>query len=225
MLRGFIHPYFDADSGGGSGSGGDPNEGFKRLLDKHNNDALQIARQLYDDNYREREQNRQLKQQLADLQGKVPSNGSVVLSADDAKALEAYRALGGVDDLKTSITNLATMRKNELLREAAEAHKFKPQVLQRLAADLDITVKETGDGKDRRKVAYVKDGDKELSLDKYAEREWSDFMPSLSAGEQQQQRGAPDINANNRGAGTPTKDQVLEAQRADLLKSGRYGGM
>src|SRR5262245_64164630 len=84
MLRGFISRLYEGDgTGGGSGGGGgDPTEGFKRLLEKHGSDALRVAELLHRENYQEREQNRLLRQQLAEAQGKVPAEGAIILSKD-----------------------------------------------------------------------------------------------------------------------------------------------
>lgn len=181
-----------ADSGGNDG--GDSSAAFQRLLEKHNNDAARLSEKLFDENFNYRSEIRQLKAQLADAAGKVPGDGAVVLTGDQAQAWTAYQALGKPEEIKQGLDErsqlqgkLTAQERAELLRGIAETTGYKASVL----ASLDRTAKVEGksleftlrdqtiDGKPS-KVAYVKDGDKETALTEYAASAWADFLPALT---------------------------------------------
>jgi hypothetical protein len=65
----------------------DPAAAFQRLLEQNKNDGIAVASKLFDENFRYRGE-------VRDLKKKVPVEGSVVLSADEAKEWEAFKALG-----------------------------------------------------------------------------------------------------------------------------------
>lgn len=185
----------DTDGGSGSGGGDRVEESFQRALDRRNNDGVALARELFDDNYRERSRNRELAQQLEALRAQVPGDGAVVLSAEDAAAWQAYRQFGDAATVQAAMAQrdqlqgeLTQLRRNETLRTVAGAVGYKPTVLAELDAiarakgkDLAFEVREvTQDGR-AVAVPYVKDGDTELPLTDYAAQQWADFLPALSA--------------------------------------------
>ena len=215
-------PFYSDDDGGGDGGGSDDGgkvrvsdlrsqlgttvdeQGLMRLLEKH--------AETLTDNHRLRDQRRALKQQLADATGKVPADGTRVLTADEAKAYDAYLALGKPDALKQAIdangaasAELATLKRERTLAKAADAAGYKASVLTTLAGDLDIQVRPVKDGKPL--VVVVKDGT-ETALADYAQAEWTDFLPALTATPGQQ---VYDINAGARGNGNGTT--ITEAER------------
>lgn len=182
------------DKDGGDGGGNGPEASFQRLLDRNNNDGIGIARQLFGENHDYRKEIRELKEQVAQLTGKVPAEGTTVLSAADALLWQAYQALGKPDEIKQGLEKrtelqgkLTELERETLLRGVAESAGYKPVVLSqldRMAAaqgkqlvfDMrDVTV----DGK-TTKAAFVKDGDKEVPLGEYAQSNWSDFLPALT---------------------------------------------
>ena len=76
--------------------------GFQAMLNKNNNDAIAVAAKLYDDNFQQREQIRQ-------LTGKVPEGG-LVLTPDQAKDWAVYQALNmKAADVKKAIESVATL--------------------------------------------------------------------------------------------------------------------
>src|SRR5690348_6795389 len=91
------------------GQGADPTQAFQNRLNKLNGDAMAFATQLFDENYRLREDKRQLNEQLTTAQGKVPADGALVLTGDEAKAFEAYKALGTPKELKDRIDAYPTL--------------------------------------------------------------------------------------------------------------------
>ena len=82
--------------------------------------------------YRLRETNRELR-------AKVPADGAVLMTPEDAAALEAYRTLGTPDALKgaqdaaqQASTKLATYERERTAHAAAAAHEWKSAVLAKL---------------------------------------------------------------------------------------------
>jgi hypothetical protein len=168
----------------------DPSDGFRAALKKHEGDATSLARDSW---VRAQESARQ----VADLQGKLPKSGAVILEGDDAAEWAEYRKLGKATEVVTKLGTLGTLEttiaahdREKLLGQAAKAHGFDPEVLATLAGDLRIELK---DGKDRlgkdakvaEVVSTVKDdrGEKEerTPLDKFAEKAWAKFLPSLKS--------------------------------------------
>lgn len=183
---------FEADKGGGSGDN-KVEDSFQRALDRRNNDGVALAREMFDDNFQMRRKNKELSDKIAELSGKVPADGSLVLTGDDAAAYAAYKALGKPEEVKQGLDarvqlqgQLDSMARDSAIREAAEAAGYKFTVLQdrdKVARSdgktLTFAVREVETDGQKSKVAYVKDGDSEKPLTDYAREQWGDFMPSL----------------------------------------------
>jgi hypothetical protein len=163
---------------------GDPAEGYRKLLEKHQNDTGAVASKLYDENHSLRETNRTLK-------AKVPADGAVVLTPDQAKAWSAYTALGTpevVTVIKAEHGQYATERQaaalDKLHGQAADAHGWKPAVLARLVAQdrLEVTLITAKDAAGKEvTTAHVKDGGQDVTLPEYAKAHWGDFLEVLAA--------------------------------------------
>lgn len=195
---------------------------FERLLERHDNDSTNVGLLLFAENKELRDQNRA-------LQGKVPKEGSVVLSTEEATAWNAYQALGSPADLQKTVDDHATlqgsvaqMQRESLLNSIAEQVGFKPKVLAQLdrmakaqGKDLAFSTRETTnqDGK-AIPVAYVKDGTLEKPLTDYAESEWADFLPSLRAaapsGNGAPALPAPRFPTQHPGSSAPPPDLVTQ---------------
>lgn len=189
---------FEADAGGSSGSGGsadreggDRDSGFKRLLERHQNDAIRVAEKLYDENHSHRESKRNLEAQIADLTGKVPAEGAVVLAGDDAAAWAAYRELGDLDALKAQLADkdrlageLESVRRTELLRSVAETAGYKVAVLQQIAGDLNYAVEEVDQRGKKVPAVFVLEGENgatKTPIAKYMSDHFAEFLPVLKA--------------------------------------------
>jgi hypothetical protein len=217
MLKDFFLREADTDvdpQGGASGK-----TRASDVLDQYGRDGIKIAEKLAEvltDNSQLREQRRSLREEVTTLKAKVAPDGARVLTAEEAKAYDAYAALGKPEDVKKALeanseatAKLAKLERSERLRAAAEAAGYKPSVLERLASDLTIEVRPVKDSAPL--VVVVADG-QETALADYAEKEWKDFLPSLM----QSSVLAPDINAGARGNGqTPliTEDERAAARR------------
>ncbi len=192
---------YEAESGGnggGGGEGGNANAAeaaFKRLLEKNNNDGVRVAEKLFDENYQYRKQIRDLEKQVTDTQGKIPAAGAIILTGDEAATYQAYQAYGKPEEIKQALDEraslqgkLATKERESLLRDVADTVGYKPTVLANLDRFARADGKELGyeirdaiaaDGKPAKAV-YVREGDKELSIQDYASTHWTDYMPVLA---------------------------------------------
>jgi hypothetical protein len=209
MLINFL-PLFSADDDGGSGGDGDG--GRVRASDLRSQLGSQVDEQalmrllekqseLLSDNHRLRGEKRTLKEKVTSLEARQTPENARVLTADETRLWEAYTALGAPDALKASLdassgatAELATLKRQERIRAAAEAAGYKASVLTQLAGDLDIQTKE----KDGKALPIVVADGKETPLADYAKTHWADFLPALTP---PATPAAPDINASSRGNG------------------------
>jgi hypothetical protein len=181
----------DPGAGGGGSGGQDPAAAFQRLLDQHKNDGVGVASKLFDENY-------QLRTKLREAKEKLPKEGEVVLSVDDAKEWDAFRALNvKAADAKKAIESVPKLEKQnkelaamEGFRELADigldGSKLKLPVLKDQLttkfpdAVLSFRTEKDKDGKEQR-VAYIKKSDKdsETSFADFASKELADYLPAL----------------------------------------------
>jgi len=190
-------------------------EALQKALAKHQGDAMALAAFLFSDNYDLREKNRKLKEQ-------VPAEGSAVVSKPDSEKLEAYKALGKPEDIKTRLEAHATMetenaelKRDGILRDVAEAAGFKVSVLKdrdkASGGKLEYLFKEEGEQKKR--VPYVKTEQGEVSVEKYATDTWGDYLPALKA--EPSQGNGTRVHGSSSIGGTPPKD-VFTKVREDV---------
>lgn len=215
MLIRYLHPLYEEDDGAKpQGGQAKPSD----VLEQYGRDALRLAEKLADvqsDNYRLREERRNLKKDLDEARSKIPAEGSTFLTPEDAELLAEYRSFGTpdaikktLDDAGISTAELSRLRRAEQLRTVAEAAGYKASVLATLAGDLHFDVRPVKDGKPV--VVVVKDG-QETALEDYAKEAWEDFLPAL--------RVAPppvpyDINAGARTNGGEAPMITDEQRRA-----------
>jgi hypothetical protein len=215
MLINFFSRLFDPDTGGGgSGSGGDDANvtgSFQRRLERFNNDAMLMANELYRENYRERESNRRLREQVTELQRRVPAEGAHVLTAEQAALWTSYQALGAPQELQqrieqgqTAIAERDNLRRETTIRTAAEVAGYKPSVLTTLAEKdkLALSVRENNG---TREAVVTVEGQQPVLLTAYAEQHWADFLPALTSQSQspQQQTGTSFVPQVGNGKQTP----------------------
>jgi hypothetical protein len=161
------------------------------VLQQYGNDAIRMAdrvAELERDNYRYREQKRDLTDRVKALEGKQIPEGAVVLTGDEAQAYDAYKGLGTPADLTKRLgdadaatTRLAELEREGKLREVADAAGYKLSVLKQIGGDREYELRDvTADGQ-TTKVAFVKDGDTAKPLAEFATTAWADFLPSLTA--------------------------------------------
>lgn len=209
---------FEADKdGGNTGLGGEVLDAFKKLLEKHGNSESAVAQMLYQDNYK-------LREQLRDLKDKVPAQGTVAVAEADAQLLESYRKLGEPNALTTALTErdqlhseLHGLRRDAAIQEAARVSGYRFGVLKHLAApDLAFEVKEVEQDGEKIQSVFVapKDGQPQ-SLQQYASEHWADFLPALipQGGGQTPQAGATTgVTFPRQGTGGSGKPKSLVDQ-------------
>ncbi len=199
MLIQFVHNLMSDDSGGDGGDkddggkvraselrtqlGASPDEGaVMRLLEKHAD--------VLNDNAALRAQRKALRSEVTDLKAKQPIGGGRVLTADEAKAYDAYIALGEPGKVKTALDaattateRLSALERTDALRAAAEAHGYKVGVLGELRS-LDgkaIEMREIEEQGQKVKRAFVKDGTTETPLPDFLSKQAPDVLSALSA--------------------------------------------
>lgn len=125
--------------------------------------------------YRLRETNRELR-------AKVPADGAVLMTPEDAAALEAYRTLGKPEDVQSKLSaaegtsaKLAGLERTERFRAAAEAHEYRPGALVKLPSLIgkEIEAREV-DGK----PAYFVEG---VALPEFIAAHDPEFLTALQS--------------------------------------------
>lgn len=196
---------------------------------------------LEEDNAKYREKLRLKERELEDAKKPLPE-GSVVINAEEAKTLAAYKALGKPEDLKklgedkvALEKKVAASEQQEAAEAAAAAAGFRPEVLRKLpgAAELKFEVrKEKVDGEDAE-IAYVteaKQGAIPQKLTDYVEATWREFLPALTAEDEEgdKEEVAPRSPDNTRAfpplksKGSARKGRTEEDFRAATEKTARY---
>jgi hypothetical protein len=146
------------------------------------------------DNAKLREKNRKAKADLEEVQGKLPTDGSVSVPKEDAELLAKFKEIQLkpeeiVAKIKTASdleAKVAESERRETVRKAAEATGFKEAVLSDLAVAKGLklelneeTVTENGETR-QVPIAYVKDAQGvKTKLSEYAEKNLVDFLPAL----------------------------------------------
>lgn len=167
--------------------------GFQRLQDRYGEDTLGMARDLFAENYTTRRKNGELQSQITEIKAKLPTEGSKVLTVEEAQKWAAYQALGEPDKVKSLVEERSTLQgqleakvREVTLRKAAELSKFSYDAL--LDADvltgakgkkLSYEIREVDTNGEKAFVAFVKEGDVEKPLTTYAEENWKSLLPSL----------------------------------------------
>lgn len=200
--------------GDGDDDDDDPGRGIEALLAKADK-AETVARTLYQENFQLRQQRRDLRTEVKDLKGKLPADGTLVLSKEEAEAWEAYKKLGKPGDIEKSIEEgkkategLAQRDRAEQVANAAKAVGYNPEALTQLFGmhtGLELSSRTVKVGDKDTTAWYVKDAQgQETELATYAQANWGTFMPSLQAqGGGQQQGGQQQGGQQQQGGGQP----------------------
>ncbi len=187
-------------------------EKARRLLERSGEDSLAVITQLMGENY-------DLRVKRRELEGKLPKEGSVVLSAEDAAKWEALKGYDPADVTKklserdTMEKELQSTRRKSVIAQAATLAKFNPTVLEQLAGET-LTIEVVGEGD--KAQAVVKDGQgASTPLADYAKANWSAFAPALATDPKAQGVNWVDQggggNNNNRPAQANAVDKRLQA--------------
>jgi hypothetical protein len=211
-------------SGEGSGAGSGSSESLERRLEQAfenlarrqgGQDAAGIL--LLQENHGYRERIRELEDQVRSLESQVPSEGALVLSSEDAERWQAYGELGTPDDIRQQRDRAQELERRQLLADVAEAAGYKVPVLERLANGLTVELRdEQREGQTIRVPYVVPEEGTAVSLSEYAQENWADFMPALTA--EQADGNKPRVFVTQTPAATGgSKDmaqEFLESQEA-----------
>jgi hypothetical protein len=194
---------------------GDKNDALERLVRR--NERLQI--------------------EVDQVKGQVPEGGTI-LTAEQNKLFESYKALGKPADITAAVSERdelkgkAALRDRESqLRDAASAHDMNPNLFVRLALQDNLVVDEIrkeGEGEEAVTVAFVRvneDGSKPVRLDNYAKEEWAEFMNGLSSSDSESgaKGGAPRFApAHEKGSPPKSGPADLDTIRDKKVASGTY---
>jgi len=205
--------------------------GFQAMLNKNNNDAIAVAAKLYDDNFQQREQIRQ-------LTGKVPEGG-LVLTPDQAKDWAVYQALNmKAADVKKAIESVATLEQTnrelstlETLRTVADlgldGSKLDVDVL---ADQLKLkfpdakftfqTVKDKETGVEA-KVAYIQKTDKDqvISFADFAKADLGKYLPALKVSSEANTETVPPSTNTGDPAPHSSATNFFDALRKETIES------
>lgn len=167
-------------------------EKIARLLDKHSGKPDDAVRELLRDNFKARDGRRadreRHEKELAELRAKLPPDGAVVLTRDEAASIKQYESLGGLETLSERLARLDVLEKkdaertwNDRAKQIAERAGYDPDVFAGLlrmpdAPSLDAFEDEK-DGANWRIRVVGKDGKEPLS--RFAEKAWAKFLPAL----------------------------------------------
>jgi hypothetical protein len=168
------------------------------------------------------QENREHRQRIRELEQRVPGEGAVVLTGDQAAAWQAYQGLGAPTDVQQRLTaaeqaqnELAGLRRAEQIRGVAEAAGYRPTVLERLAEGLEFEVREEQRDGQTARVPYVvtksEQGEQRTPLAEYAQQHWADFLPALSAQQQQQAPQGGVTYPRQQGGGRPAPGDPVRA--------------
>lgn len=203
-------------------------ESLQRFLERNGGNPNKALETLYTEN-------KEYRDTIRDLNAKMPAEGAVVLTADEAQQWNAYKQLGGHEDVKKAIDErtqlqgqLAEVKRAEELRSVAAEMGYKPSVLieldrmeQAKGKSLTYEVREVQVNGKAAKVPFVKGADgKEQGLGDYAAANWGEFMPSLVA----PASGVPFPTqgvggGNSKSSSAVEQFQQKQAEQAKLVKN------
>jgi hypothetical protein len=174
--------------GGGTG-GQDWQQALNNLIQRQGGEGA-AATLLFNEN-------REHRQRIRELEQRVPGEGAVVLTGDQAQAWQTYSQLGNpaevqqqLEQARQASTELAGLKRAEQIRTVAEVAGYKPGVLQKLADGLTLELREQQVDGQTARVPYVVTGEGQQQqatpLVDYAAEHWNDFLPALQAGQQGQ---------------------------------------
>lgn len=179
--------HFDSDGGGGGGSGASDDGVSQEELERQAQQAVEDGRaiqkitRLLEDNY-------QLRDERRNLQDRLPGEGEVVLSPDQADQLREMGALGEdgtlqvedvqerLDEAESAQEELEAYRRREARQEVFEAAELNEQAAEDILSDdleYEVETSENDDGEEE-KEAYVVTEDGKRPVQDYIQDEYSE---------------------------------------------------
>ena len=170
-------------------------EGLRNLLNRHNNDWAAMAGNLYTENHKLREKNREHRAELEALKAQVPGDDALVLTGEDRKRFEAYQELGSPDDIRKERerseqerTQMAAEKRQVMLDKAALQDNLSAESLAKLLREERIDAQRVKDG-DKEATRYVVlqgEKDEAVPLMDYIRSEYGDKVASALSNEERE---------------------------------------
>jgi len=168
----------DGDQNSGDGDDGAREADLKIQLAKSQGDWERFATKLHDKNYH-------LRQRAQTAEGLAPTDKQAIVELGDVDLLKQYKELGTREEIESKGSKLVKLQRYQMVSEAAGVAGMNTTVLNRLLPDdakLEIGEAEDDDGKAKRIVKITREGKDSIEVGKFAEKNWSDFLPALKAG-------------------------------------------
>lgn len=190
------------------------------LLEKKGGDSSAVIQTLLTENFKLREDKRNLKSELGQLREGAPGDDAVILTGDDATAWNSFKELGKtVEEIQTGLAKSEELQgeldkrdRSALIAKAARDVGYNPNVLTELVEAKGLTVvmkdveveKEDG-SKSTEKKPFIQAGEKEdpVELTSYTESNFKDFMPALTNTEEVSQDAGTVVPPQRRSSQTP----------------------
>lgn len=173
-------------------------------------------------------ENHDYREQIRTLRSRVPADGAVVLTGDDAAAWTAYRELGDVPTIQTALTERQTLaervaatERRETVRSAAGVANYNEAALERLVNQDNLTLAVDGEG-DARTAVVVTDSARTPLAD-YVQQHAPEMLPALTAGRGRQ--GTPHPGQQSSGGKAPAGsavDEFIERRKERAAKGNPF---
>lgn len=166
--------------------------------------------------------NKALRDTRRELRAKVQSLEDSMPGEDVVAQLEAYKALGKVDELSQLSEKSQQLERRLTIRDVADAMSWNYAALSELDSvkGVGLTYQIVG-GDDGKRVMVANGDGKAIPLSEYAEKNWSIWMPSIApATEPEKPQGTP-YPAQRRADGNPQapSQQRLQDERSEQRRT------
>lgn len=232
------HIVFDNDPpASGGGLLPDAQKAFDSRLSRLEGNALNLAQQLFGENF-------QLREKARSLESRVAPEGAIFLAGADKDAWEAYKLLGdpatvkqGLDERGQFQGELDGLRRETILRRVAEVASYKFSILndrdKAARGDnrtLDYEIRDVEVDGVKKPAVFVKENGTSQPIEDFARAHWPDYIAVLQVGQGdgQQQTTTPtgtrypsqNSGSNGSGGGDPVaKFQQRQAEAAAKVKN------
>lgn len=234
-------PFFMPDNGNGSGGNNDGEDEEDDLEDPPSPTATgnaiadQVLRDYFDRNRnwvkaqrrtlaKNRRAAAEARQTLANERAIIAKK--VVIEPADQQLLETYKQLGTPDDIKTKIASGETAaqealsyKRNETLRSAADVSGYNFDVLKDRVGTQEVLVREVEQDGQKIPQAFIKgENNQEIPLVKFAEDNWSVYLPALvaDAGENGRQYQPREVQQQFPGQGSARSVQTRDRKAVQV---------
>jgi hypothetical protein len=188
--------------------------------------SLKAVAQLLKENREYRQKITGLTTEIDGLKGQVPAAGTVAVPEKEWKALTGLKEEGEkVDDFiqrvqrgAEAVTEVETLKRDSILREAAELVGYRFPVLRDRSQGLTVELDKEGEAE--RALVVTEEGKVELA--EYAEKHWSDYMPALVSEERPPATRTFPRQPSGQRPPPASKVRPVEEIQKERLKSGRY---